>query len=596
MIAHPITREPEQTTTALPQYDDLSQVPDHHRTRGNWLLNGRKLKSTARPVGLLRSGDSEFYLDRLFAFEDTRGPTPRERQLDTVWDVYCRHHHGPFIIWNDGKRGWTEVGKEYIPRGYAAHLRKRDLDDHLAHRRIAGVIGHGRATRFVAIDLDLHHKDNDPITPGRTDRFLAALKVLLAEFDGWHAQVKEQDAEGVHLIRVLDRPVPLGEAVAGVRVRLRRLDSLHPGLGLADLEVYPDPRNGFRLPLGRDRTVLTDRPLVPVPNRRGRLVGDLAAYAAWLGDPDRRYMPPEVVYHFVERRLRLPVKVSPLDPATVTKSTASPVSTKPSARDHVSFRGQTRRKIIDYWVGADTTKGQLNRMIAVTARLLTLEVGRDRAADVLEAYCDELPDQTVSSRLLTDRAEVSRDIRRTLARVYGADGGQADPAASAEVLARVKASWGERFLVSDKSTWGTPSRPSAVARTGAATAFDWTGEEVDIIRKTVFPILNVVVRDERSTKTRPPRDPAAELRVACDVVEDIVRTVHRYRDGEVAMTLIDTILASHGVRPGRSNAKRTRVMEVLEVLGWVVVRTKPWARRRATGYTVGEGLKYKFLQ
>lgn len=528
----------------LPKYEDLIDVPDDLRTRRNWFRNDRKPRAKAQPVGLLKDRDGEFYYDRLYRFEDTRPLTRREKALNSLWDVYCRHHHGPYIFWCDARDEWLTVGKNYFPRGYQAadHLRRRDLDDHVSHRRLFGVIGHGRITRFGAIDLDMHDRANNPLTPGRVRLFEQQLRVLLDHFhgDGWHLQAADQHAEGVHLLQVLAYPVSTAEYTTSLKAQLRELDRAHPGLDLAALEVYPDPAHGFRLPLGRGRILLLDEPLHPIANRLGRLVGDVLRYTAWLDNPDREYMSREDALHAAVERLKRPQILPP--PGSQNDSTRQSATTSPpSPHDHVPYKGSARQKIIDFWTGVDRRKGRMGEMLLVTARFLKTEVDQYRAAELLEEYCDDLPDPSVSSRLVGDRGELTRDIRKIVARVYRDNGGQGDSAASDDILLRVRQAWdGRGFFVSDKRTWAdNAATPVSIA---------WTGDEVKLIEKALLPVLNIVVRDSASKKTRPPRDRTAELNVACDVVREVVETVHRYRHGEVAATLLDTILVNHGVK------------------------------------------------
>jgi hypothetical protein len=126
------------------------------------------------------------------------------------------------------------------------------LKKHLNGGEKYGVRG-GKWTRFGSIDLDLH--EGDPAI------FLEQFLVLLDEFrgkDGWHFQVADKDAGGVHLVQTFRRQVLLEDYRKALRERLQTLDERHPDLAararasgmktLGELEIFPDPQKGFRLP------------------------------------------------------------------------------------------------------------------------------------------------------------------------------------------------------------------------------------------------------------------------------------------------------------------------------------------------------------
>ena len=253
------------------------------------------------------------------------------------------------------------------------------------------------------------------------------------------------------------------------------------------------------------------------------------------------------------------------------------------------MKGNFRKNLVEFWTGKVTPKGVLNSWIKMLARSLKFEVSQDQAVEVIERYCDELPDKSISSRLSGNRAELSRYIASVVKNVYHGNGYQPDPERSTAALKKTTDAWHARgFFVSDKATWGTASSDLS-----STLSFEWTSEEVVAIERYVLPLLKLKIKDSSSTKSRPPRDHGAELRVACALVKEIVQAVYQYRHGEVASTLLNTIIERHGVKLGTGQIKRTKLMVLLESMDWIVTRTAPWAGHRARGYQIGPKLTYK---
>lgn len=590
------------------RYTDRTDVPDDLHTENEWWSRYRKLKKTVVPRAGLKDRESEFYYHRLYALDDTRSLSKTEKAREYLWRLFvASHNDSRHIKYVEADDDWITVNENSrLMRFEAPHLRRGDLEAHFAHRKVFGLFG-GRWTRWIAIDLDMHDRKSTPLTPERKALFTEMLAVLLHNFhgEGWHGQVKDHDAAGVHLLQVLDQPAKLATEVLLLRDRLRRLDERHPDLAaraaalnmksFGGVEVYPDCKNGFRLPLAKGRTLLLDRPLPAVKNTRGRIVGDVIGYANWLGNPHRQYMPAEDVYfHVVERLMSPPNR--PASPAAVAQAdpAQSTVATKPARIKNTPdalppMKGQFRRHLVEFWTGVVTPGGVLNTWIKMLARCLKYEVDEDGAVEVIERYCDELPDKSVSSRLTNDRREVTRYIAAVVRAVYRGDGYQPEPEASAEKMQKTVAAWHAKgFFVADKSTWGTGGA------TACKVAFEWSAQEVAAIEQYVLPILNIKVRDGASAKSRPPRDPAAELQIACGLVREIVQTVYQYRHREIAYTLLNTIIKRHGVALGSGMLKRTKLMDMLVAMGWISVRTGPWPRKRATGYQIGSKLLYKY--
>ena len=111
--------------------------------------------------------------------------------------------------------------------------------------------------------------------------------------DSWHFQVENENANGVHLIRIL-KTTDLGTARERLREDLTSLDAAHTSLSnkardaemrtLAELEIFPNRNQAFRLPLCRGRTMLLDQPLdlVEIPRTKRRMVQNVERYVDWL--------------------------------------------------------------------------------------------------------------------------------------------------------------------------------------------------------------------------------------------------------------------------------------------------------------------------
>jgi hypothetical protein len=192
---------------------------------------------------------------------------------------------------------------------------------------------------------------------------------------------------------------------------------------LAELEIFPNEKNGFRLPLCSGRTMLLARPLPLVFNKRmGREVQDVIGYVRWLSSDEKTYLPAEEVIAFVKDRLAPPMpKVQPkAERQTKNKGGAG----DGGMADLGPMRGCFAEKYRAFWTGQDTPPNSLNAWIGMTARaLFHWPVDEEDAVALIERYIDELPDVSFSDRLSGgNRAEVSRVVRNSIKRVYRSNG------------------------------------------------------------------------------------------------------------------------------------------------------------------------------
>jgi hypothetical protein len=357
-------------------WDDL---PADLKTRSAWRRKRRKVRKGAKPVArltwdqiLAQNADATVTNTTeqrvfarecgLYSFEQTapyRG-TARTLAVEIFWRYYVedssRQYH---ICWAKGQ--WNTCH---------GRLDEARLKSHLNGKERYGIRG-GDSTRFLAVDLDLH--DGDP------DVFLNQLRVLIGEFhgkNGWHFQVADENAGGIHLIRCFRHDVRLEPLRKHFRKRLQELDQRHPELAvsaraagmktLGELEIFPDTQKGFRLPLCLGRTMLLDRPLPLVFNKRmGRDVQDVLGYITWLSRGQKTYMPADEVIQFVQQRLK-PVAPKPKAQRVIAKGADSNSAIGEMA-DLGPMKGQYRQKLVEFWTGKNTPPDSLNKGIALVA-------------------------------------------------------------------------------------------------------------------------------------------------------------------------------------------------------------------------------------
>jgi hypothetical protein len=467
-------------------------------------------------------------------------------------------------------------------------LEEWQLKKHLKGDEKYGVRG-GEWTRFGSIDHDLH--EGDP------DIFLEQFRILLDEFhgkDGWHFQVANKNAGGVHLIQTFRRPVLLASYRDGLRKRLLALDQRHPGLAararaagmktLGELEIFPDPQKGFRLPLCAGRTMLLDRPLELVYDKRlKREVQDVIGYVSWLSRDEKQYMPAEEVFQFVKNRLRTPQPKPQVEQQEI-KPDKPKTKREPGGEGGLGSLGKMKgcyaQVLTDFWSGRLNVADSLNTGIRLLALPLPYYLDdQEEAIALIERYIDELPDVSFSSRLSSgNRAEVSRIVANTVKKVYEGNGGQPDPEASSEKLKATVAAWRKRgFDPTDKTTW---HKGGAAQPCDLAPEFFWQPAEVMKVGR-LQRLLNV------------------GLQAASDAVKFFLRLVKGHA-GEIAVPFVKNLLERFGVKCGH-NGKANKFLDLLRQWDWIrVTASEKWYAReterkgRARTYAIGEAMAHKF--
>ena len=582
----------------LPSYT-WADVPRNLRTRKIWRRHRRQVRKGEKPVARLTWKDTEsievvcLHSDGTITTAWERRPVIRECGL--FGEGQTSPYRGSRRTWaiEIFRRYFVELSsrKQHIwwvnDHWQSCHgpLREWQLKKHLNGDEKYGIRG-GASTRFLAIDLDLHN--GDPSV------FLDQLRVLLAEFhgkDGWHFQVANQNAGGIHLFRCIREDYRLEPLRANFRKRLQELDQRHPELAerarevgmktLGELEIFPDPQKGFRLPLCAGRTMLLDRPLPLVFSKRLKKdVQDVVGYVSWLSRPQKNYMPAEAVIQFVQERLAVPKPKK--EKATRGKAGATSSSGEGMA-DLGKMKGQFRQKLVGFWTGSNTPPDSLNQAIVLLARVLPFYLDeQEKAIALIENYIDDLPDPSFSDRLSSGkRAEVSRVVRKTVRQVYNGNGGQADPETSTQKLQATVAAWIKRgFDPTDKSTWNQavinlPDLP--------VNNFFWKAEDV-IKLGLLQKVLNT------------------NLDNVNNAMKYLLKMVKKH-SGEIAINLVKKVLETFGIACGH-NGKVNKVMAMLRQWNWIYIRSfERWHDRdengdkqagRARSYGIGSGQSEKF--
>ena len=520
--------------------------------------------------------------------EDQTAPYRGQRRTWAVrifWNYFVRFGNKDCYLWwvneplDGSKPGW---------RNCTGRLQEGHLKNHLKGAEKYGVRG-GKWTRFGGIDLDLH--DGDLAV------FLDQFRILLDEFhgkEGWHFQVSNEDAGGVHLVQTFRNRILVASYRESLRNRLKALDERYPDLAdraratgmktLGELEIFPDPAKGFRLPLCVGRTMLLDRPLELVFNKRmKRKTQDVLRYVSWLSLDEKQYMPAEEVFEFVRARLRKPQPKPEADKekGAYAKPKRKKVSSDPGCLGSLGkMKGCFAQKLSDFWLGNLSVADTLNTGIRLLALVLPYCLKtEEEAIALIEKYIQELPDTSFSSRLSAgNTAEVRRIVVNTVRQVYQDNGGQPDPDSSTTKLkATVKAWKKQGFDPTDKSTWhkATAPRPAILAPD-----FTWTPEEIAKL---------VIV--QRLLKT--------SLQVTSDAVKSFLRLVKGYI-GEIAIAFVNNHLESLGIKCGH-HGKANNFLTLLRDWDWLRMTVpEKWHSRntgrkgRARTYVVGEAMIHKF--
>jgi hypothetical protein len=524
----------------------------------------------------------------LYSFEQTKKfrPTPRTLAIRAMARIFLRYSNRHHYIWHQDEGWLTCSGKLAFDR----------FEDHLRQREIYGVRSNGRWTHFGGIDLDLHNGDHDI--------FLEQLNILLDEFhgrDGWHFQVADQLAKGVHLLQVFPERVDYGLYRDGLRAKLLSLDAKYPDLArraklagmrsLGQLEIFPNISNGLRLPFCHGRTLLLDGPVNKILHRK-KIAVDVERYIAWVMNPSQ-YMPRDAVYAYVADRLipRVQDQVNTQEPdakqvnkqETATRHVNRP-NTEKTGRDNNDssvMKGRFALDIQEFWTGTNTPPDSLNRAILLISNIAPCYYSEHKSAiSAIEALIDGLPDISFSDRLSAgNRAAVSRVVVNAVLQAF-AD--RQDSLESNATLAATYRVWTEKgFHPFDKSTWDNTAGSMKISAD-----FEWTDAEQPVLAR----IQRILKSDAQKT---------------AHFVKYLLRIVAGH-DGEIAITFVERLLVKNGIKKGsRRDRKANALMKVLLEKDWIVLLSESrWHPRQvdksqsqgiARRYGIGAALQHKFV-
>jgi hypothetical protein len=526
--------------TPLPTFASKAERPAGLLCRSEWKTKGRLVLPNSRAVAEV--WDERWGGLRLYSVEQTKPYTPtlRTQAVETFWTTFIAgHNNGVFIRRLPGE-DWKTFGKPDSPM----HLHRSDLIKHLSGAATIGVRG-GSQAKWGVIDLDLHAGDKTV--------FLEQFRLLISAFHGtagWHYHVGEG---GVHLCQVFPR-MPLIVWRHRVRRTLRELDAHYPDIAdqarragmktLGDLELYPDPARGVRLPLSVGSAALIDRPLNLVMHRK-KQVQDVIAYMKWVKATDQKYMPVMQVLDFARNTVKVTNGKASLSTNTAMSNDLfykhPPHERKacdlPSS---LPMKGRFTKELVAFWSGRPSAIPNIHHAIIQTARMLPYELDDPLdAIDLLHEYVEALP--VLNSQSYSDARQRDSQIRSRVQKVYNGDGWLRDVASSALKLARTAHSWHQSgFFLSRKETWGLRG----------SRRWQFTEDE----QATLLRLIPTVLKCDGST--------------ALSAVERFLGFVSLHSGNPIPMTAIPTILKGLAIRWGK-HGKAGRFVRVLKGLGWI---------------------------
>jgi hypothetical protein len=602
-----------------------------YRQSWDWKRQGRKVVKDQKPsaivlletdlltndakrkIELLGPDPGKVYLNEdtvvlrsipLYSLDQTRPYQPKQRTIAT-WifaDLFCRRRDRFIVETSNGWRASAPGDK----------LTEARIAVHLNHREKIGVFA-GKTTSFLAIDLDLTSQR------AGVDEHLQLVEVLLHEIPEmlddldakcWFAQIKDENAEGIHFYFILNKPKATKAARLSLRRCLRRIAENHPVLmqraldaGLKPLwlpntkvptptdkwavlthesqepsnkrqlvEIYPDlpgrglnAGNGFRLPLCRGRTVLIDRPLSDLDGK-----ADVVSFIEWVQGERRKNMPVADLLDYYKERL---VKAEQAE----APSSAAEHAEEPLQSGLGPLKRRTWRILTGYWLGHSQPEGCLNRVLVISARILFFEgLSKDKAESLLLDYATSIPNP-VSTRIAdpTRRRDLEKAVHDAVETAFNGNLGQADPELSDEKLRRSVATWsGKGLFLSDQSTWAATYSHKPLPNV------ELSEIQKEAVASYLAPLLSTHDCHGQDSKV-----------VAVQVATKAVAFVMKMERGEspISMTLWKKFLTEDcKLRVGKK-AKATKIVQCLLELGLIQRRKKGNSFQGPSFYTRGPG-------
>ena len=354
--------------------------------------------------------------------------------------------------------------------------------------------------------------------------------------------------------------MPTGEARDNLRRLLQEIDTpelcqeaINAGMRpISQWEIYPDKKQGFRLPLASGRTVLLDKPC-----------SDLKTYIEWQIEPQ---------YCSLDTAIDEIFKIIQPNPVSKEKKQCDK-SKKQTFSDVGHVFGSLRRRyasvLIDFWTGRNNPPDSLNTAILLTARMMPYYYDHQQdAVNFIEGLIDDLPNSTFSDRLMTNkRTNISRIIRHTVKGVYNGNGHQTNPQLSTDKLTKTFHAWQAKgFSLIDRSTWR--NAPTL------GNDFSFTVEELKGIA-----YLSGILK--------------ADLETTANATRHLLRLLANHPTGHLSVRYVTNLLLGHGIRCGH-HGKVNEYLHALAVAHWIsqIAAAVPGSRGRL--WVIGEQMKCKF--
>jgi hypothetical protein len=496
----------------------------------------------------------------------------------------------------DGKPKWFT--KDHDQRKFElqplVYMNEGMLRDHINQRDIYGVrADHATPQRWVAADFDLHIDKGD-----RPDIFMRQVEALLTYLHSkqWIVCLPRGAITGIHVVKIFDKPRRWQLVREEIEAMLRHLAELHPVLDqeaaavgmktFAAKEIYPNPKNGFRLPLGRGYTAITNRLLDLVPYHKYRGValkgGDVEAFVNW----DGVEMPLDQQLAIIRERVpkdagdqlriaRVATKAQVAGDRKAIEAVAKEVGDKKLLG---SMKGRYTKVLVEFYSGRLQVPKALQRGIllgvgALWAQKYPLDQRGDYLLDLLQEI--EIVNPIFSSRLSNSEWEsIAEDIYHTIA---AQEKLRSDPNAG-ELIQRsngILLRWAKAMSVlgfnfGDKRTW------SDISAKKVDFAFD--DSDIELINAAIVPVFQC---SEDTAK---------------DAVEQVIRVVAtkaRHGDG-LSREYRRALLTDNGISC-QENSKLARCWDILVDTGFLRLTQAGVFRRghrdgKANSYAIGPRL------
>ena len=496
------------------------------------------------------------------------------------------------IFWRNAQKS-SYIKKNLDPQHYDAKwftkdISKRDFDlepfgfftesrlhEHLNQRAIYGIKANSKKPQhWYAADIDLHIAKG-----GNPQIFLKQIEAVLrfCQGQGWLVCLSRDQVDGIHLMKILDKPGSLGEAHSKVKAMLNRVADLNPELeneaALAGMkpirqaEIFPDTSRGFRLPLGIGYTVLTDKvlPLVKYLTRNGvDLMGaDVEGLMNWTGT---EMSVDEKLAYIRQRVPASPGEVIKLDADTRISLKQEDTAQKAAKQDNLkvlgTMKGRYRQVLVDFYSGRmQVPKGLQTGILLGANALWAFDYPYvDRAEYLLSLLQGiKITNPNFSSRMNEGRwDEILDDIQHV---VDMTEGLRADPSSDPKLQRSniILKNWANAMLnlgfnFGDPTTWntcldGTEGRNNI--------NFTFTDLEMRLITNDIAPVFVC------------PADTAVEA-----VIKMVKLAAIKSRQGNgMSREYRRAVLTDLGINV-QENSKLARCWEVVEQAGFIKLSQK----------------------